>query len=271
MEMIMDRTDLRQRELNILIAFANFCDEHELNYYLFGGSLLGAIRHKGFIPWDDDIDVAMPREDYERFYQLTKEDGIHSSRYRVIFYRDDSSCYPFIKIEDTTTLVRPKYRDEKYYYGLWIDVFPLDTLPSEQKARHRMFKKALVLRFFAHTASADTSSAESGFRLIIKKLLVPILRCIGIQRLNRIFDSYCAKYQGESTGQLGNICWAVGTRESMPTAFLEKTTVEFEGHTFQTTKHWDYYLSKIYGNYMELPPESQRKVHIIEYEIKENS
>ncbi len=266
----MDTQDLRQRELNILIAFAQFCDEHHLKYYLFGGTLLGAIRHKGFIPWDDDIDVAMPRDDYERFYALTKDKGLENPQYQIIFYRDDSSCFPFMKIQDTHTLVKSKYRDEKYYSGLWIDIFPLDKLPIEDKKRNRMFQHASRLRFLLLSASANTNEAETKARLVVKKVLVPLLRTFGIQFWNQKFDQYISKYKNLEAYYIGNICWAVGTRETMPVTFLEQTEVEFEGHRFKTTKYWDYYLSHIYGDYMKLPPEEKRVSHFIEYEIKED-
>lgn len=116
--------DLQKCQLNILIEFIRLCEEHNLTYYLVGGTCLGAVRHKGFIPWDDDIDVGMPRKDYDKFIQLQKE--IKKPYFIQTYKSDKNYIYNFAKIRDcTTTFIENTFVCHQFNHGVWIDVFQL--------------------------------------------------------------------------------------------------------------------------------------------------
>ena len=125
--------ELQETELEILKAFHRFCEEHHLRYYLSGGTLLGAIRHKGFIPWDDDIDLCMPRPDYMKLVEILKDGQLDQYRYLNTRYLDKDCPSSMIRVCDNRTeLDFTEYRIP-YQIGCWIDVFPLDGLEDDEK------------------------------------------------------------------------------------------------------------------------------------------
>ena len=134
-------SEVKQIELDILKNFASFCNEHNLNYVLAYGTLLGCIRHNGFIPWDDDIDVFMLRDDYEKLLSMKNlfEDKFSKLKFKNLGDKD----YPFgfLKITDDTTRVEEKEIESKYQYGIWIDIFPLDKVSADKKKHLRNIKK----------------------------------------------------------------------------------------------------------------------------------
>ena len=120
--------EVQKIEYDILVTFDQFCEANHLTYMLAGGTLLGAIRHHGFIPWDDDIDVIMPRNDYDRLLQLPKTViGNEQKKYEIWHWKNSGSHYPFIKIVDPDTYVKTDYiRQKREIPHIWIDVFPLE-------------------------------------------------------------------------------------------------------------------------------------------------
>ena len=132
--------DSKEKIFSILKWFAEFCDNNNLRYYLAYGTLLGAIRHKDFIPWDDDVDVYMPRPDYEKFIECFAKQ-YNDSKYELRSRLNNKVNLPFEKIVDMTTTVRSNMNDVDDH--LWIDIFPLDGLSSSEKV-HLIFKKKLI-------------------------------------------------------------------------------------------------------------------------------
>ena len=126
----MQLREIKDIELDILIAFNKFCQDNNLKYYLSGGTLLGAIRHKGFIPWDDDIDVCMPRPDYERLMKIFP--NIYMNKYKLKTISRKNFICPFAKIIDINTRVDFKYLNN-IDKNLWLDIFPIDGLPKSKK------------------------------------------------------------------------------------------------------------------------------------------
>ena len=133
--------DLQKRLLVIFKAFAEVCEKHNLSYFLNGGSCLGAIRHKGFIPWDDDIDVMMPREDYEKFLTLQKE--YEGTPYFIQCWKTDPHyIYGYAKLRDSsTTFIEDNYVNHRINHGVWIDIFPIDGMSKEPIDRAKCAKK----------------------------------------------------------------------------------------------------------------------------------
>lgn len=261
---LLSMNEIKQIELNILEKFHNFCNENNLRYYLAYGTLLGAIRHKGFIPWDDDIDVVMPRPDYEKFINLTAEKGI-SEMYNTVLYKNckNKSIYPFAKVIDSTTLVYEHGKSKKDISGIWIDVFPLDGYPEDKNIGLMLFERNMKLR---HMQDIITTSPFSKKQNLIKKIVKSVIRVfLKIYGLNRILDKMdetVQTYDFESSKLCSDILWGESSIAVFDKSKLEPyELVDFEGKKFRMPCCWKDFLELNYGDYMQLPPENQRITH----------
>lgn len=256
-------------ELNILKEFVKCCEEYGLRYYLCGGTLLGAIRHKGFIPWDDDIDICMPREDYEIFTNIFRDNDIFLLR---------SNCRNnFIgglsQLVDRTTIVDYKYKSDNCYINLWIDIFPIDGLPEDICEVEKIYKKCYFYRTIYQLVDCKLGEGSTVFKKYIKYILKPLARIVGKKRcIDKIEEIINLHPYSESmyVGCVSNGIYGVGER-MLKSEFEKSVNVEFEGYIFKTFSCWDSYLKGIYGDYMKLPPIEKRKIHIMSaYKITGN-
>lgn len=254
--------EIKERELKLLLQFSRFCDENNLRYVLAGGTLLGAVRHKGFIPWDDDIDVMMPRTDYEKFFSMCTKD------FSCIELGMGNTCFPFGKILDDSILIVDQYSNENHC--LWMDVFPIDGLPSSSSKNKLRFFAIKIIKKFWTAAQTNPDIGSTVINQKMKKLISPIAKRIGGERIARLITSYSKKYDFETSQYIGGIVWGYGPQERMPKReWLERVKVEFEGHKFWAPGCWDLYLRSLYGDYMKLPPEEKRITHNIVAYVKE--
>lgn len=257
--------DMQRESLRILKLFASFCDEFGIRYSLAGGTLLGAVRHGGFIPWDEDVDVMLPRPDYERFRSLEKE--IYD-RTGLLF-----QGYPNAQAENPpyTMLVNPSikrkfdYLGGIYYFG--IDVFPIDGLPADDEEVRGIFKRADKLRRKIRLSHTDLTHASNPARLIMKNAyaVVDAVASLGRKNEQRLTD-LARQYAYEDSSYIGDVAWGLyGPGERMVKKDFEVfDTISFEGQQFAVTCCWDDYLSGIYGDYMQLPPEEDRHPHKVD-------
>ena len=254
--------EIKQIELDILKSYANFCKKNNLTYFLCGGTLLGAVRHKGFIPWDDDIDVFMPRPDFERFVQLTKENGIEA-HYDSCFYRDTkiNVAYPFVKIVDNRTKVVEKTKNEKNLMGIWIDVFPIDGFSNNMTINKLFCIRKQFWKRLCFTFSDDLSKVDKK-KKIGKMLVMPFLKLLGQKRLFGKLEKICRKYDFDKSKNVGCTVWGYKIKEMIPkSSLLPASDIIFEGETFHAPADPSVYLSSIYGDFMQLPPEEKRINH----------
>lgn len=256
----------KERLVKLLMDFADYCDENGLTYFLIGGTLLGAVRHRGFIPWDDDIDVGMPRSDYERFIELQSE----NSTIPVRCVENRTSEYPFAKIVDEKTVVKQPYTAESETSSLWIDIFPFDGWADNEKVAEKDLKKGKVLRFLLVYAQTKTGNGTTKLRAVMKMPIVLLAKALGGKRIASWINILSQKYEYEKSEWIGNFSWAtVGMRERVPKKWFEKLVkLSFEGYEFWAPVEWDKYLTVIYGNYMQLPPEDKRVNHSMEVWLK---
>lgn len=141
--------EIQTLELDILKKFKNYAKQHNISFFLCGGTLLGAIRHKGFIPWDDDIDICVPRDSYDKLIELAKENRfIDGTNYKFCLPLDENYIYPYIKIINTNTIVYEKDIKKEYCLGVWIDVFPLDKFPKKQDDIKKVIRKHSKYKFY---------------------------------------------------------------------------------------------------------------------------
>lgn len=246
----------------ILKYVDDFCEKNQIRYSLAYGTLLGAIRHKGFIPWDDDIDIIMPRKDYERFKKL-----YHSERYPF----SDMMVNPkhptgMGKIYDTNTIFF--YRKKiKRSYGLFVDVFVVDKFPADESERVlwlKQIRELININNTKNTGFFDLIKVDPNKKNLIKKLMTKMRPC-SINSLHRQIFSLSQKYDAADTGLVGITMSVDNPWDTYPdNTFEEFIKVDFEGHQFSAIKNYDLWLKTCYGNYMQLPPvEKQTGKHDI--------
>lgn len=260
--------ELKERELKILKFFHNYCEENNLTYWLSAGSLIGAVRHKGFIPWDDDIDVGMPRKDYMRLIQIFPKEGIDGLKLLTPFNQKDCPI-TFGKLYDTKTVKMDDEVEEKYQkYGIDIDIFPWDYAPSTMEQINYFYKKQYY-RFKVFLGIVGKYRKEKKLsKTVIKTFFMTgckLLAKINIINANKIalkmnnaadqFDN--GKYWCSSMQPLGRKAKGVATKES----FDELLLVDFESEKFFIPKGYDEMLTNIYGDYMKFPPKEQQVTH----------
>lgn len=270
-----DNATLKNLELNILKDVADFCEENGLRYYLCGGTLLGCIRHHGFIPWDDDIDIIMPRPDYMKFIKLYNN---KESVYRVNSLETDSSWYSaFAEVEDTRTLKIYTGFNISNNHGINIDVFPTDGSPNDSIKR-KIFWKINNLLMRISTLSQLNFSVSRHFvdqekrftllrtwsRTFIKFLGIPIasLLCSFLD-LRKIVEKRAMRYDVDQSEYIGCSTFPHYSYKECVKGkpFLKIVKRKFEDRYFCTPGNYDEYLTNLYGDYMRLPPEEKRVTH----------
>ena len=258
--------ETQQIILNMLIDFDEYCEQNELVYFLVGGTLLGAIRHKGFIPWDDDIDVGMPRKDYEKFIQLQRK----SNTMEVRCVENENSDFPFMKIVNENTYIKKTYASDSETSCLWIDVFPFDGWSDDEEKSKKDLKKIKKWFWLLVYAQAKIGVGTKKVRIVLKTPLILLCRLIGGKRIAKQMNKISQKYNCRESSWIGNFSWAkYGIKERVPSKWFEdRVKLSFEGHEFWGPKEYDKYLTNIYGEYMKLPPEEQRETHNMEVWLK---
>lgn len=258
----------KQIALDILVAFAEFCEKNGLRYILAYGTLLGAIRHKGYIPWDDDIDIMMPRDDYNKAIAL-----FPSHQYlKMMDISIDSNYGKFFGCLNDTRTIKIENLTRKRCHGtvsVNIDIFPVDSLPDERSAQESLLARirklenemaCLTYRFGKGRTPLSTIKKNLGI------LCYRSLELLGIKTIEKLSQQHrellnSVKSDTRTAGTLTNTGFN-GIKEFLPKSLFEDTIfVDFEGHKFRAPKYYDMMLSSIYGNYMELPPIEKRISH----------
>ena len=256
----MTSDEIRKVQLDLLLFLKEICEKYHLRYYLSAGTLLGAVRHKGFIPWDDDIDVRMPRPDYEKLLRIGQK-KLKGSFRRIESWKTGESPYPFIKVLDTRTVVKEQYMDQSYSISVWIDVFPIDGMPDSDRALKRTCRILKIYETIFNAAISETGKGTTLFRKVVKDVIVPVCRRLDLRRLCARIDRISSKYKVDDSKYVGQLLWGYGVSEKLPRECLEPVRMTFEGHEFPVHSCWDYYLTSIYGDYMQLPPVEKRVNH----------
>lgn len=251
--------EIKEIELNLLVDIDDICSKNNLKYSLAGGTLLGAVRHRGFIPWDDDIDIFMERSDYNKFLQIIEA---RSGGIGVINCRNNKEFeYTFSKVYDKNTIIIDEFGHRgKYNIGVYVDVFPVDFCSNSfaiarcKTLIFNLFKYILVAAVWPRFAYNRTYGV---FRNFVRFLFYSITRCINANKFANKLDVLYSKERRKKFSV--SYSGVYGTREIFNTKiFNDFMSLEFEGHFFKAISSYDKYLSSLYGDYMTLPPEEKR-------------
>lgn len=251
-----ETNELKCIQLNILCIVDDFCKSHNINYWIDCGTLLGAVRHKGYIPWDDDIDIGMLRTDYEKFKKLF----VNNSRYSFLCAENTNSYYfPFGKVVDNNTVL---YEPNKqgYKIAVYIDVFVYDNAPDSDVALKKMYDERDFWRKLNNAQTGHHRKTNNLFKEIIVKIGYYFLKLFPKGYFNNKALSVCLKYTNSSTQRVGNF-----TSEKRmvcdKSIFESFVDLSFENHNFKAPVGYNKWLKAFYGNYMQLPPKDKRVSH----------
>ena len=250
--------------MRILDEVVRVCDENGFRYSLAYGTLLGAVRHKGFIPWDDDIDIFLMRKDYDKLIRILKERKSNTADWISVV---DDTCkgyyYSFAKIVDNRTEVHMDRHEGNH--GLWIDIFPLDNMPKSDFGAKTYIMICSFLRVVALSLDTNFSSKTLSTWVLLYKRFFKVLGTIfGKKRFCRFMEWFFHLYENKETDKIANLFTSYkfkGIFDKKKLSTLIK--LPFENTEYSGFENYDYYLSRLYGDYMKLPPEDKRITHNI--------
>lgn len=258
---------LHKVDLEIVKEVVRLCDKYDLKYYMLGGTMLGAIRHKGFIPWDDDVDLGMPRQDYEAFLKIAPKEL--EDNLKVVNYRNDPNYQYYItRVLDTDTrVIEERIGNDNKYTHASIDIFPIDGTPNNPVLRKIYFFRVLYHRALMSLCYKDSIDRKRK-RGLLEKILLFIMERIPVEKVTTPYrqklkiDALLSSQSVETSKYIGNIMGAYRTREIVPREFYGKGRYyKFEDIMLRGFEQYDNYLTYTYGAYMELPPKEKRKTH----------
>lgn len=260
--------DIKKCSFEILLWFDAFCKQNNLRYWLCGGTLLGAIRHKGFIPWDDDIDVMMPRCDYAQLAHLFPTEGYYDL---CMPLNTRGYAYSFSKLIDNRTIKQEAaLRKSVNRIGVDIDIFPIDNIPNNERESLHYFKRIEYLDLWLFCMNASYSKGKtivSTFLRNVGVMTARIAECLNWDSREKIlhrFDKLSQKYNQTDCDYWGiTSIGHYGVKErNLKQGYNTTIKVEFEGHLFPAPISYDAYLRKLYGeDYMKIPPQKERLTH----------
>lgn len=250
--------ELQQTELSILTAFDAYCKKHNLKYYLIGGALLGAARYKGFIPWDDDIDVAMPREDYEELKQLWQKDNIKGH-----FLQNEDSDPNFARCimkvrKENTQIVEKNSAHIQMHQGIYIDIFPIDYVQSDNLKK--INRRAKTIRRFMTLRAIKSGYKGNHHKIknIIRCLIFWLPKKVIDKRIYRLCTLENSKDKKYAILYLHNYNWQKQMHKIE--VFGEGSLCDFEGLKFNAPSDMNAFLTKVFGEkYMQEPPKEKQK------------
>lgn len=252
---------IHEKQLEMLRIFHNLCEQLGLKYTLSSGTLLGAVRHKGFIPWDDDIDVSMPREDYEIL--IKEANGLLPDGFFLQHYTTEKEHpWLFAKLRNSnTTWIEKGVEGININHGLGMDIFPIDRISAEKL--DKVTKKSNHMYSLIHIKNAKDGKS---FKKWYKRIVYDAMKCfrwlISTNKIIKNFDEFLKKngYGELTTADI------LRRNKTMPYSFFDEyERIKFEGEYFWAIKNRLQYLEIVYGkDYMQLPPEEKRVIHIAE-------
>lgn len=263
-EMTLD--EIKECSIGVLDYIAKICQDNNLTYYLCGGTLLGAVRHNGFIPWDDDIDIMMPRDDYEKLFSVWPKDCSYGIR-----YFKNTAIFPIAygKAYDLRTVKVEKCRSFGTEMGIDVDIFPIDSIPNDDKETVEFFNeiekidKRLTIQLSQYIKGLSIHTLLYNIKVFLVRLS-ELLNITSVKRIVYRFDQLSQKYNSYNTDYCGitSISHYGAKEKNNRSVYNEVVNVSFEGKSYPAPIGYKDYLSHLYGvDYMALPPKSKRVTH----------
>ena len=262
-----DNKKVQEMTLDLLKEFIRICKDNNLTYFVSGGSLIGVMRHKGFIPWDDDIDIVMPRNDYNKFIEIMHK--LNNDKIGICDrYTNKEWHYDLCQFINKDVEIEIDLAAEKRKANVWIDVFPLDGLPNKRIKRWFRIKHILFLRYKIQIANIDKQIDCHRKRPWYEKIVIRICSIIKIGRLFNIdknldkLEKTLQKSNYYESNYVGNMLGRYREREVVPRRYFGTPTIGvFEKEKVNIPEQSDNLLKCLYGDYMKLPPENERVGH----------
>lgn len=264
--------EIQKIQLNILIFLDKICKENNIKYYLSSGTLLGAVKYKGFIPWDDDIDVILFRDDYMKLMKVLKN---QVENYKLLsIYNTKDYYYAFAKLVDTNTVLTENAKKIKDM-GVYIDIVPMDGYISgninKEIKNLRFIRNLMVKRYriknckrsnFSYMKNQYIKPKNKFIKDIIYSFIDIITLPLGYSFYAKLYDKIISKNKFEDIKYLSVRTGSFGLNETFNKEdLLEQTEFEFENHKFTSFKNYDLYLNNKFGDYKKDPPKEQQISH----------
>lgn len=254
--------ELQNKSLEIALYFKDFCNEHGLLFYMCGGCCIGSLRHKGFIPWDDDVDVFMPRDDYEKLKELWPKYA-NTEKYACVYAdknRVDRNLFVTIR-DNETTAIKPYQVDMDISHGVALDVLPLDGWPDGKMKRKMQVFWALVYSLYcAQTVPVNHGKAVS----VAGKIALTLVPSKKLRyKLWKLAERKMTKYPIKKCNYITELCSGpYYMKKQYPREAFDKAIwVDFENVKMPIPQGYDVYLRTAFGDYMKLPPKEKQKPH----------
>ena len=261
---------LQNEQLKIMDQIHSFCTANQISYYMIAGTLLGAVRHGGFIPWDIDIDIAMMREDYERFRMTF--DGTCENYECHSYHSDDLYLRPHMEVHNKKTHIVSRYdkfNKESLYRGIFVDIFPLDVVPREQVLQEKQARLIAKCKRKMYYKRVYCYKKEGFLKILAKRLASLTLMMKSRKSLCQKLDQVMRTYEKDLSS--GYVCSMAShysyKKQTMPILFYgEPTLLAFEDRQYMAPACYREYLTQLYGDYMTPPSKKQQIAQIAEFE-----
>lgn len=250
---------LQKIELEMLIEVDRICKKNNIKYTLIGGTLLGAVRHGGFIPWDDDADVAMIRTEYEKFCSVCEKELDSDKFYFQNMDNTKGYRWGYAKLRKKGTLfIRENQEHMPYEQGVFLDIFPIDGTPDNLILRYIHDFRCFCVRKILWSAVGKNTSNNC-----IERSIYKILSKIPEEKVKKAYRKLILRKKAEKTKIVRTLTFPAPKkmRGYYRKWFIQTAPIEFEGYTFEGVKDFDGWLSYEFGDYMKLPPKNKQKVH----------
>ena len=268
---INDLTAIHAICMELLCTFDKMCRDAGIVYSLAGGTLLGAVRHNGFIPWDDDIDLFLLREDYEKFLEIYGSKPLKNENYELIYIENKGPELPFARIVDNRT--RLLHSGSLSINRVWIDILPLDGIPETKEVRIEFTRRLKKLRYGRLLSNSIPFTGKKKWRAFLKTPVAVCMRKTGIRKMivKKIIKE-SQKFTYSSVDRVGELVAQAKVKGTIcKNTFRDYVLLDFEGKKFMAMPDYEQYLQECYGNYMQLPPVKKQRAHGVKLSVDINA